>query len=135
MYLTRLMYFSENDPEVKTDIQQILDVARETNEKFDVSGVLWFDGDIFIQVLEGQRKAVSEIYHRIAGDPRHHNIELVECVSVSERLFGNWTMGYLANTRANRAKIFQYSGHKELLPREMSTESMLSFLLSLDEED
>lgn len=133
MYLTRLMYFSTANSSVDANVEQILDSARTFNKTEDVSGVLWFDGDIFIQVLEGQREAVSRTYHRIAADKRHQDIELVECVAIDERLFGDWTMGYLAATKANRAKILKYSGHSDMRPREMSPGSMLKFLLALEE--
>lgn len=133
MYLTRLMYFSECNRQAHLKIEHILEAARERNSREDISGALWFDGDIFIQILEGQRKAVSRVYHLISSDPRHKNIELVECTSISKRLFSDWSMGYLAFSKVNRAKIFQFSGHTTLKPREMSPDSMLKFLLSLEE--
>ena len=135
MYLTRLLYFSERNPAFETRIEDILGAARINNAKEDVSGALWFDGDIFIQALEGQRMAVSQIYHRIAADPRHHNIELVACSAIDQRLFSGWSMGYLAATDANKAKIFKYSGHSDLRPREISPHSMLNFLLDLEHEN
>ncbi len=135
MYLTRLLYFSECNPELDPCIERILSSARTRNEVEEVSGALWFDGKFFIQALEGQRLAVSRIYHRIAADPRHCNIELVACEAIDTRLFGEWSMGYLAATKRNWANIFKFSGHRELKPREMSPESMLKFLLALEHDD
>ena len=132
MYLTRLVYFSDANPDVKPEIDKILSSARKSNETNDITGALWFDGDLFIQVLEGQRLAVSQTFHRIQEDPRHKNVELVSCGSIAERLFPVWSMGYLGLTKENEKKILQFSAHRDLRPREMSAESLLQFLLSLE---
>lgn len=133
MYLTRLLYFSEATPGVDPDLENLLQTARTFNEKNEISGVLWFDGKYFIQILEGQREAVGRTYHRIAIDQRHQNIELVECLAISERLFPGWSMGYLAGgMKKNQEKIFRFSGHRDLRPKEMSPDSMLKFLLAME---
>ncbi|MEX0299517.1 MAG: BLUF domain-containing protein [Kordiimonas sp.] len=135
MYLTRLMYVSELTPGVDIDVPQILESARRNNAKAEVTGALWFGSNLFIQVLEGGRRAVSSTYHKIAADSRHGNIELVECRVVSERIFHKWTMGYHADTGENRSRVLRYSGHNELIPREMSPESLLGFLSDLNLSD
>ncbi|NVJ97516.1 MAG: BLUF domain-containing protein [Alphaproteobacteria bacterium] len=135
MYLTRLIYFSERNPSVDCDIQQILESARRRNAANSITGALWFNGSLFLQVLEGGRHNVSETYHMIARDHRHQNIELVECKAISERAFPKWSMGYHGDTKLNRERLLRFSGHDQLAPQEMSPESMLGLLMSLDLSD
>ena len=128
MFLTRLLYFSRTEASVDQDIEQILMTARRENAKRQVTGALWFDGDHFVQALEGGRQAVSETYHRIAADPRHRDIELVSCEMVDSRLFHKWRMAYFADTEENRALILKYSGQDRLIPERMSARSLLHVL-------
>lgn len=131
MYLTRLLYVSERNPDVDCNVEQILESARRLNTKSEVTGALWFNGDHFIQVLEGGRQAVSATYHRIAADKRHVNIELVDCRVVAERLFYDWSMAYFGDTKENRLRILRFSGHDQLIPREMSPDSLMGLMQSM----
>jgi len=128
MYLTRLLYFSRVNSEMDQDIEQILSSAREQNSSRNITGALWFDGDYFVQALEGGRYAVSETYHRIAADKRHSDIELASCEMVDSRLFHKWRMAYFADTQENRDLITKYSGHNQLMPEKMSARSLLHVL-------
>ena len=128
MYLTRLLYYSERNSDIDLDIEQLLYSARDYNGRSNITGALWFDGSYFVQVLEGGRKAVSETYHRIARDRRHHGIELVSCEAVDSRLFYQWRMAYFADTADNRSRVMKYSGKDKLVPSEMSGASLLHVL-------
>lgn len=128
MYLTRLIYFSRAKTGVDQDIEQILESARKHNGQRNITGALWFDGDYFVQALEGGRHAISETYHRIAADPRHTDIELVSCDNVDSRLFHKWRMAYFADTQDNRELITKYSAHDKLMPERMSARSLLHVL-------
>ncbi|WP_300529851.1 BLUF domain-containing protein [Maricaulis sp.] len=128
MYLTRLLYCSERNAEVDLDIEQLLYSARDYNGRSNITGALWFDGTYFVQVLEGGRQVVSETYHRIAKDPRHHSIEIVSCEMVDARLFHQWRMAYFADTADNRSLVLKYSGQDKLIPSNMSSASLLHVL-------
>ena len=128
MFLTRLIYFSYSAPNTDLDIEQMLQSARTQNAKNNITGALWFDGDIFVQVLEGERRPVSETYHRIAQDKRHKDIELVSCNTVDRRYFHKWNMGYLADSKDNRELILKYSGENKLVPWRLPDTSLLQLL-------
>src|SRR5205085_7022976 len=52
--------------------------------------------DAFAQTLEGEEHAVRELYERIAADPRHENVTILETGDVRERVFGRWAMAKVA---------------------------------------
>ena len=85
-YATRHM----NDPE----LVQILDTARERNEKEGITGMLLYRQRFFIQVLEGEEEKVDNIYASISKDPRHGSITLVQKAGISQRSFQEWSMGF-----------------------------------------
>lgn len=97
MPLTRLLYLSKSTlaDGVKTRLEQLTDiltVARETNRKKNITGALAYDGEYFMQALEGEREVVWELFVSIFSDKRHTDVTLVEFVEIPERLFGNWYM-------------------------------------------
>lgn len=76
-------------------LPSILEKSRRDNEKKDVSGLLIFHEGSFIQVLEGPKEAVEEIYQKIEKDDRHKNIKLLSQKMLDEKEFESWSMGFL----------------------------------------
>ena len=59
--------------------------------------------DYFGQVLEGDRASVSDLFCRIAKDPRHRSVVIVEASAVAERRFDRWAMGLAEKMRLPRS--------------------------------
>ena len=85
-----------------------------------MTGVLCFSGGIFLQVLEGGRTVVSQLYNRIAGDARHTDVVLLNYEEVSERRFAGWAMGQVNMARLNPALLLKYSETATLDPYAVS---------------
>lgn len=94
MQLFRLIYFSSAQPDISNqNIEEIVDVSRKNNEKLNISGMLLFINNKFIQVLEGSKKDVAEIFDKIKSDNRHTDIQVILKGYTNERSFPNWSMG------------------------------------------
>lgn len=50
---------------------------------------------VFLQVLEGERNAVSKLYVNICRDQRHTDIELLHFEEITDRIFYDWSMDYI----------------------------------------
>ena len=84
-----------------TDIERLLLDARRRNRALGVSGMLVFHDRTFPQALEGEQRAVNEIFARITSDRRHHDIEILHRgSSLDQRLFGDGSMGFADFTGA-----------------------------------
>lgn len=81
--LTRLIYSSENQlgNRMIGDLNEILDVSMRNIEKFGITGALLFDTLWFVQILEGDREAVSTTLRRIIDDERHAPSDRDGCAS------------------------------------------------------
>lgn len=51
------------------------------------------DGSI-IQLLEGEKEAVNQVYDKILLDSRHTGIIKIKDGSTEERMFPDWSMGF-----------------------------------------
>lgn len=104
MPLVRLVYISTIDTERYTndEVVQILKSSRQNNQSAHITGLLIFDKQFFMQCLEGERAATSELYLKIAADQRHKDVHLVSCEDIDVRMFEDWSMGFVADVSKNR---------------------------------
>lgn len=129
MILTRLVYYSQRNPSERMDIAELIETCRRNNARAFITGMLHYNGDHFLQVLEGGRAEVSAIYHRIARDPRHSNIILISCQDVRERMFPTWSMGMHEGMDGEARNIFlRYFSTDEVNPETVQVDSLLDVL-------
>lgn len=130
--LTRLIYASEPTQALTPlVVQDIVDHARVNNSRLHLSGLLAFDSGHFLQVLEGQRAAVSALYGRVAADPRHRRVELLEVAAVHERRFTRWSMGFAAADSAHSEIFLRFGGSAHFDPHSLSAAGALGLLEAL----
>jgi hypothetical protein len=133
--LTRLVYHSENHlgaigGTMIADLNAILDASNRNNEKAGITGALLFDTLWFVQILEGEREAVSATLCRIVGDERHAAVTVMDCRPAAARLFGNWWMG-LALLRGDQSALLARHGLASFNPRDMSGDQAVSLALDV----
>jgi hypothetical protein len=127
--LVRLLYASRAvAPLTTTLIDVILEQSRRNNPKLGVTGLLCFSDDLFIQVIEGGRDAVCELFNAIVRDDRHLHVRLLHFAEIRERRFGSWTMGQVNIAKVNPALLLKYSEKAALDPFTVSGEASLTLL-------
>ena len=84
--------------------------------------------DLFVQVLEGGRDEVCDLYNAIVRDDRHQNVRLLVYEEITERRFGNWTMGQVNTAKLNPALLLKYFKRVELDPFDGSGQATLALL-------
>ncbi len=95
--LARFLYTSVLAPdESAACVSVIVRKARQRNEELSLTGLLVFDGERFVQFLEGPRSAVDSMRASLAADHRHVEFTplLDEGSPESTRLFEGWSMAY-----------------------------------------
>lgn len=89
----RLVYKSEAVARMSwKSVGPILAASTRNNDRNGLTGVLLVGKKHFLQVLEGDFETVNETFQRIARDPRHRRVQLVEFGVADERLFEEWKM-------------------------------------------
>lgn len=73
-------------------LEDILLTARRNNARDALTGALICRHDLFMQLLEGPRAAVTRCFARILGDDRHVEVSLLWCGDAAARLFPDWSM-------------------------------------------
>lgn len=120
--IIRLIYYSEAQKAMSnSDIDDILKLSRQSNEENDVTGILFFGGTDFIQVLEGQESVIIKLYAKIIGDPRHKNCQLLDINFGQDRFFSEWAMGYIPQEQVDIGKLkAKLSNHQKTHQKSLS---------------
>jgi len=95
--LIRMIYLSKAvDAQTPTLTDSILRKAHAWNTQNGITGVLCQGQGLFLQALEGERAKVNHLYARIHADPRHKDLELIHCESITARRYAGWSMAHVA---------------------------------------
>ena len=97
MDLYQLVYQSLSlVPFEEPELLDLLQRSRAYNQCQHITGLLLYTPDgRFLQVLEGSREAVRDLYYnRIVRDSRHHNCQVFSEGPCTQRTFHTWSMGF-----------------------------------------
>ena len=127
--LVRLLYASRATTPTDTSVHDsILEQSRTRNPRLGITGILCYSDNLFIQVLEGGRDEVCELYNTIVRDGRHQHVRILGFEEIRERRFGGWTMGQVNLAKVNPALLLKYGERAELNPFEGSGHATLALL-------
>ncbi|WP_291049785.1 BLUF domain-containing protein [Hyphomonas sp.] len=93
--LFRLIYVSTARPGLsEEDMSNVLNASQSNNEERYITGYLAHNRDSFMQLIEGPRAEVEDVYDRIVKDPRHSGIVRILAEKAEARAFPRWSMNY-----------------------------------------
>lgn len=76
------------------DLIEILNTARNVNKTLDVTGLLLYKDQSFLQVLEGMAESIENLFNKISADDRHYQVRQLIFEKKGQRDFSQWTMGF-----------------------------------------
>ncbi len=132
MYLFRLIYYSVNavqaqEGSLQQELKSILLASQRNNPRLGVSGALVFNYSYFAQILEGDRKAVTQTFCKITKDPRHSDIVILEGLPIAERMFENWNMAFVGGV-VSENHLRRYGTSAQFNPEKMAANSLIGFM-------
>jgi len=100
----RLLYVSSTPQDFPHDeLQSILRQSRDNNHRRDVTGLLLYIDGGFLQVLEGDRTALHDLYALIAKDTRHWDAKVLLDEEAPRNLVGGaWAFARCGRRRPNQ---------------------------------
>jgi hypothetical protein len=130
--LVRFLYASRATMPLDPDrVEAIVEQSRRNNPARGITGLLCFVDDVFVQVLEGGRDAVCDLFSKIVRDERHQAVRILAFEEITERRFGNWNMGHVNMARVNTALLLKYSERAELDPFSLPGHATMALLEEL----
>ena len=112
-----------------SEVRELLIKAQINNHFKDVTGMLLFDGDTFLQVLEGPEDTVMTLFEKIERDPRHTQFTSLVQRKIPQRDFGDWSMG-LAHIESKHMRslpgLMDIQSARSMLSKSGAAESLVS---------
>lgn len=98
------LYHSEIS--INANVSCVADIARFSrvfNENNCITGLLIFDGQRFVQYIEGSAEQVLVLANKISLDARHTKFTpLHQAQGITQRLFSEWNIAYVSDDEAER---------------------------------
>jgi hypothetical protein len=130
--LVRLLYASRSaTPLTDGIVESILQQSRRNNVRNGITGLLCFSDDLFMQILEGGRDEVCELFNTIVRDQRHGTVRILLYEEIAERRFGGWTMGQVNVRKISPSVLIKYAERAELDPFKCSGRASMALLEEL----
>ena len=109
-----LIYTSIANWEMTTkELTELLEQSREKNASLDITGLLVYHNRGFMQLLEGDKKAIFDLYDTITKDERHTSVQLFWNGPIEARSFKDWAMAFINTNGVDLGKIVGYSHYLE----------------------
>lgn len=103
MKLYTIIYISTPTDRFKhEDLEQLASVAQDFNRSKNITGLLLYSGDHFMQVLEGDYAELTALFASIEKDTRHRDIEVLLGAPTPQRQFPAWSMGVVDASQSRR---------------------------------
>lgn len=132
--MIRLLYSSKSKSDITgQNIADILATSQKNNQLEDITGILVYGGNLFMQVLEGPELAVLKLYVKICEDERNSLNKIIYISYTDRRMFGDWSMGTIECDPIDYQKIYDLNSRaSETVEPDHYRDTMRDFLRRLN---
>ena len=92
--LKQVIYVSEITDTSSDSLTDIYDISQKNNFQSGISGCLLIGSNSYLQLLEGPKSAVENLYSKIQVDSRHKKVKKLFEQHIEEKLFPSWSMKF-----------------------------------------
>jgi len=108
--LIHIVYLSYSEKELsESELNGFLATIRRKNEIQNITGLLLYNDEAFIQVIEGKRETIRHLFDNISKDSRHSNILKLLEEPITKRAFPGWSMGFRKLDKEQSPQVPGYS--------------------------
>ena len=97
------------------ELIELLTTSRQNNEARQITGMLLYCDGQFIQVIEGPRGDVQQLFEQIKVDSRYSSVLKLYEKPIEHRCFAQWSMGFRSYSIEEVNHIKGYQSFKEAI--------------------
>ncbi len=118
--LYQVVYTSTaTEPFSKAELTELLKGSVRRNARAGITGLLLYQTGAFMQVLEGEKEVLMELFEKISRDPRHHHILRLVQGPINNRDFPDSAMAF---KDLNSPELRSLPGYSEFLNTPLNEE-------------
>ena len=92
-----------------SELEDLFKYILEMNPTLNITGALLHNNDFFLQVLEGNKETIEELFAKIRKDKRHKNILMILNQKIENRIFQNYEANFsIMKTKADIERLNTY---------------------------
>lgn len=111
--LIHIVYMSFSSRKLsEEELDDFLTLIRKKNKDRGVTGLLLYKDEAFIQLIEGNKATIDDLFTIISKDSRHSNILMLLEEPINKRAFPDWSMGFL---RINNNQTKEIPGFSDFM--------------------
>jgi hypothetical protein len=102
--------------------EEVLKLLRQclaNNSAKDITGLLIYSNETFLQTLEGDEQVVDDLYRTIEKDLRHANLIFLGRKTIERRQYAEWSMGF---RRVSDLELQDVEGLKDFSAKDFTVE-------------
>jgi hypothetical protein len=104
-----ILYASQaTTPPTESEFKHLLAQCHRNNTRHGITGLLLYNNDNYLQIIEGEKKDVQSLFDIISCDHRHQEVVILEAGEQNGRNFPDWAMGFKAATNGTQIKMPAY---------------------------
>ena len=127
--LVKLIYASTATAAVTTQtVNAILQVAQQRNALRDLTGMLVFDHQYFLQAIEGERQTVNDLLARLMLDPRHSRVTMLSYAPIEVRSYAEWSMEFKSAAAVSKSLFLRHGSSSRFEPYDLSEAGALALM-------
>ena len=127
--LIEFSYISKaKHPFTHLELVHLFDNSFKFNEAHKITGVLFYENQYFVQILEGSQSNISFLWKKIRNDARHEIVRELDFQEIVERNFPKWGMRFFGADRIAKY-IPELRGYLDGLPEH--DEQLLTLMRSV----
>lgn len=105
-----ICYLSKQAETLKdSELENLFKYILEMNPTLNITGAILHNNNFFLQVLEGNKKTIEDLFAKIRKDKRHKNILLILNQKIGNRIFNNYEANFsIMKTKADIERLNTY---------------------------
>ncbi|WP_430468554.1 BLUF domain-containing protein [Winogradskyella ouciana] len=119
------------------DIELMLMKAKRKNKRLKITGCIVYADNKFIQLIQGPKDAIIDLYKEIKADKRHFKVITLLEQSTEQKIWSDWSMAMLdfsGNVKqVMNSRILLESYLENVTPKEKESDSYKVFRASVND--
>ena len=130
-------HYTGDASRIDNDLVTITQTAKNNNPALNITGLLFYHNQQFLQVIEGEQSDLESLMATVTADQRHEEVVRIVDQEVPERGFSEWNMDSFNLSEHQQLSPDQLQAIKELYKENfaMQSDTIVDFYKSMLGDD
>ncbi|MCT4557597.1 MAG: BLUF domain-containing protein [Pelagimonas sp.] len=129
-----MIYAARAKPVDHSILEHGLEAAKSLHEQRYITGMLLMNERYALQLIEGERAAVTQRFLEVSQEGYHADFEILACGAEDTRFFDDWTVRYLGSQGRSARILKRIQAGPEFNPYKFTASNVESLCLNMSKD-